>query len=52
MGTSFEEADPMSFGCCHSCSYCRKSLKDYEEDLEEQEEREKEGKISLRRERN
>ena len=49
MGTSFEEADPMSFGCCHSCSFCRKSLKDYEEDLEEQEE--KEEKTSLRRER-
>ena len=35
MGTSYEEADPMSFGCCHTCDICRKTLKKYEEDLEE-----------------
>jgi len=48
MGTSFEEADPMSYGCCHSCSFCRKSLKDYEEELEELEEVEKKENKRLR----
>lgn len=60
MGTTFEEADPMGYGCCHSCSFCRKSLKEFEENLEELKEKEREEeederrleeKTSLRREK-